>query len=250
MTLSPASIGIWDESQLRRRGRATPRPSRKTWGRYTSRRATDVRGAVSAGFRGALKQVVGRVVGDRENIGRMAGHRELDIALIGGLVEHLDRQDRRTLGDAQIGHHRIVGDLGTDGAMRHRHADAEPVLHRAKLDGPREVALSPGAEPGSEPETQALIALIRDLEPEAVVALHAPLACIDDPNDSELGRWLAERTGLPLVPDVGYPTPGSFGTWGAEQGLPVVTYEFGLVTPDEVSRVHVPVLVDLLQQPI
>lgn len=127
---------------------------------------------------------------------------------------------------------------------------SEPVLHRAKLDGPREVALSPGAEPGSEPETQALIALIRDLEPEAVVALHAPLACIDDPNDSELGRWLAERTGLPLVPDVGYPTPGSFGTWGAEQELPVVTYEFGLVTPDEVSRVHVPVLVDLLQQPI
>ena len=82
------------------------------------------------------------------------------------------------------------------------------------------------------------------------MALHAPLACIDDPNDSELGRWLAERTGLPLVPDVGYPTPGAFGTWGAEQGLPVVTYEFGLVTPDEVSRVHVPVLVDLLQQPI
>ena len=126
----------------------------------------------------------------------------------------------------------------------------EPVLHRATLDGPREVALSPGTEAGSEPETRALLALIRDLEPEAVVALHAPLACIDDPNDSELGRWLAERTGLPLVPDVGYPTPGSFGTWGAEQGLPVVTYEFGLVDPDEVSHMHVPVLVDLLQRPV
>ena len=125
-----------------------------------------------------------------------------------------------------------------------------PERPAASLDGRREGALSPGTGARSGPETRALIALIRDLEPEAVVALHAPLACIDDPNDSELGRWLAERTGLPLVPDVGYPTPGSFGTWGAEQGLPVVTYEFGLVDPDEVSHMHVPVLVDLLQRPV
>ena len=75
------------------------------------------------------------------------------------------------------------------------------------------------------------------------------LASIDDPNDSDLGRWLAERTGLPLVPDVGYPTTGSFGTWGAEQGLPVVTYEFGLTNPDAAAREHVPVLVELLTVP-
>ena len=131
-----------------------------------------------------------------------------------------------------------------------RYSQSDPVLHRSTLDAPRDVALSPGDSPGSEPETQALILLIRELEPEAVVALHAPLACIDDPNDSELGRWIAERSGLPLVPDVGYPTPGSFGTWGAEQGLPVVTYEFGLITPDEAVREHVPVLVELLTRPI
>jgi len=125
----------------------------------------------------------------------------------------------------------------------------DPVMHRSTLDAPRDVELSPGTVPGSEPETQGLISLIQDLEPEAVVALHAPLACIDDPNDSELGRWLAGRTGLPLVPDVGYPTPGSFGTWGAEQGLPVVTYEFGLTDPDAAAREHVPVLVELLTVP-
>ena len=95
-----------------------------------------------------------------------------------------------------------------------------------------------------------MIALIQELKPEAVVALHAPLACIDDPNYSVLGRWLAARTGLPLVADVGYPTPGSFGTWGAEQGLPVVTYEFGQTTPDGAATEHVPVLLDLLTQRI
>ena len=126
----------------------------------------------------------------------------------------------------------------------------DPVLHRYTLDAARDVALSPGDSPGSEPETQALILLIRELGPEAVVALHAPLACVDDPNNSDLGRWIAERSGLPLVPDVGYPTPGAFGTWGAEQRLPVVTYEFGLITPDDAAREHVPVLVELLTRPI
>jgi protein MpaA len=48
------------------------------------------------------------------------------------------------------------------------------------------------------------------------------------------------------VRDVGYPTPGSFGTWGAEQGLSVITYEFPLTTTDALVREHVPVLVDLL----
>ncbi|MGD8321403.1 MAG: murein tripeptide amidase MpaA [Gemmatimonadota bacterium] len=123
---------------------------------------------------------------------------------------------------------------------------AGPIMHRETMDDPRDVELSPGDAPGSEPETRALMALIEELEPEVVVALHAPLACIDDPNETELGTWIAQRTGMPLVPDVGYPTPGSFGTWARERGLPVVTYEFPLITPDAAVREHVPVLVDIL----
>ena len=122
----------------------------------------------------------------------------------------------------------------------------DPVMHRYVLDAPRDVALSPGSGPGSEPETQALMRLIDELEPEAVVAVHAPLACVEDPGDTRLGRWLAERTGLPLVASVGSSTPGSFGTWGAERGLPVVTHEFGLTNPDTAAREQVPAFVELL----
>lgn len=121
-----------------------------------------------------------------------------------------------------------------------------PVLHRETMDDPPDAALSPGEAPGSEPETQALMALVGELEPEAVIALHAPLGCIDDANGSALGQWLADRTGMPFVRDVGYPTPGSFGTWGAEQAIPVVTYEFALITPDDAVRLHVPILIELL----
>ena len=121
-----------------------------------------------------------------------------------------------------------------------------PVPHRSTLDDPRDVLLSPGPHPGSEPETRALIQLIRELHPKAVISLHAPLACIDDANASPLGKWLADRTGLPFVQDVGYPTPGSFGTWGKENGVPVITYEFEMTNTDAIVRTHVPVLVELL----
>jgi len=75
----------------------------------------------------------------------------------------------------------------------------EPVTHRSTLEEPSDVLLSPGNHPGSEPETQALMALITELAPDQVIALHAPLACIDDAGESPLGRRLAQRTGMPLV---------------------------------------------------
>lgn len=122
----------------------------------------------------------------------------------------------------------------------------DPVAHRSTMDDPQDVLLSPGSRAGSEPETQALLHLISELKPAAAVALHAPLACVDDDFNSPLGQWIAERTGLPLVEGVGYETPGSFGTWGAEQNLPIVTYEFPLCDTDAVVREQVPVLVELL----
>jgi protein MpaA len=130
-----------------------------------------------------------------------------------------------------------------------RNWQPNPVMHRSTLEDPSDIRLSPGAEPGSEPETRSLIALIEALEPKQVIALHAPLACIDDAGQSALGRRLAGRTGMPLVRDVGYPTPGSFGSWGADRGLPVITYEFPLAATEVLMRDHVPVLVELLTQP-
>jgi protein MpaA len=122
----------------------------------------------------------------------------------------------------------------------------DPVMHRFTHDASREIELSPGSGPGSEPETRALIDLVEELEPEVVVALHAPLACIDDDELGKLAHWLSEKTGLPLVSDVGYPTPGSFGTWGGEKGIGVVTYELPLTDTDTLVKGHVPVLAELM----
>lgn len=122
----------------------------------------------------------------------------------------------------------------------------KPVTHRSTIEDPSDILLGTGERAASEPETRALMSLIDELKPGAVIALHAPLACIDDANASPLGQRIAKRTGLPLVRDVGYATPGSFGTWGGERDLPVITYEFPLAATEVLMRDHVPVLVDLL----
>ena len=47
----------------------------------------------------------------------------------------------------------------------------DPVHYKSRANDARDIALSPGAAPASEPETQALIALIEKLKPRAIVTL-------------------------------------------------------------------------------
>src|SRR4051812_40928493 len=101
----------------------------------------------------------------------------------------------------------------------------ELVFYKTRANDARDIALSPGSKPASEPETVALLALLDRLKPRAVISLHAALACIDDAGASHLGRQLAERCALPFLTAIGYPTPGSMGTWASERGLNLVTWE-------------------------
>jgi protein MpaA len=122
----------------------------------------------------------------------------------------------------------------------------EPVHYKSRANDARDIALSPGAEPASEPETRALIALIDRLAPRAVVSLHSALACVDDSGASHLGRQLADRCGLPFLTEIGYPTPGSMGTWAGERGLNLVTLELEDASLYTLKDRHVPILIDLM----
>ncbi|WP_145544365.1 murein tripeptide amidase MpaA [Yersinia frederiksenii] len=110
----------------------------------------------------------------------------------------------------------------------------------------RDVVLSTGEYAGSEPETQALCALITQLAPRWVVSFHEPLACIEDPDSSELGARLAANFELPLVTSVGYATPGSFGSWCAERNLPCITAELPPISADAASESYLAALIELL----
>ncbi|MGC6487738.1 MAG: murein tripeptide amidase MpaA [Planctomycetota bacterium] len=123
-----------------------------------------------------------------------------------------------------------------------------PVCHRVFSEDPRDIQLSTGARAASEPETEALMRLVEELAPHTIVAVHAPLACVEDPHGTALGAWLAERSELPLVGSVGYETPGSFGSWAPEQGRRVITYELPVDSLEQHLRKLAPVFLELMQR--
>jgi len=62
---------------------------------------------------------------------------------------------------------------------------------------------------------------------EAVVAVHAPFACVN--YDGPAAAWaeaVSTACGWPVRPQIGYPTPGSLGSWlGIDRGIPILTLE-------------------------
>lgn len=97
---------------------------------------------------------------------------------------------------------------------------AAPVYSRSVLEADRDTKLLPGVSAGSEPETESLVRLIRNLNPRSILSMHAPMACIDASENTPLVKKCCETFCLPWLPDIGYPTPGSLGTWCKEQKSP------------------------------
>lgn len=93
----------------------------------------------------------------------------------------------------------------------------------------------PGATAESEPETQALVALIDQVGAERLVALHSTFRTMNwDGRGRELAEAMAQLAGYPAAGDIGYPTPGSFGSkYGRDRDLEVVTVEVPYLETDE-----------------
>lgn len=85
-----------------------------------------------------------------------------------------------------------------------------------------------GSSPASEPETKWIINLLEEINPDSILTLHAPLKCVNyDGPAKELAERISELCDYPVVADLGYPTPGSFGTYcGVERNTPTITLEY------------------------
>ncbi|ORM67146.1 murein peptide amidase A, partial [Pantoea wallisii] len=125
--------------------------------------------------------------------------------------------------------------------------NGETVYRWNSMADARDVVLSTGNAPASEPETRALCELIHQLKPGWVVSWHEPLACIDDPHNSALAHWLAQETQLPVVSSVGYATPGSFGSWCDDLSLPCITAEMPPISVDDATEVYLQAMINLLR---
>jgi len=90
-----------------------------------------------------------------------------------------------------------------------------------------------GPEPVSEPETLTAVEAINTYLPALVIQMHQPFGAIYP--DKNTPRHIAERmsgiTGYPVLEDIGYPTPGSLGSFVAEHKNKTmcITYELGRI---------------------
>ncbi|MGE0493758.1 MAG: M14 family murein peptide amidase A [Vulcanimicrobiota bacterium] len=84
-----------------------------------------------------------------------------------------------------------------------------------------------GPNAASEPETQAVLELYANLPPSRIVSIHLPFKTVNfDGPAAELAKAMAVHNGYPISEDIGYPTPGSFGTYmGRERNIPTITLE-------------------------
>ena len=93
----------------------------------------------------------------------------------------------------------------------------------------------PGPEPESEPESRALAALIAATGATRLIALHSPFRTVNfDGPARSLAERLAALNGYGVSDDIGYPTPGSFGSrYGRDLGLEVITLEIPAIAIEQ-----------------
>lgn len=86
----------------------------------------------------------------------------------------------------------------------------------------------PGSAPASEPEIQGVVELIQTLQPRLLIHCHSWEPCIVATGEQALrdARRLSRSSGYKMVPEIGYPTPGSLSRYGwHDQRIPVICIE-------------------------
>ena len=142
---------------------------------------------------------------------------------------------------------RLIPALNVDGLIRHRRLNGNGVdLNRnlgtrdwsPEIKNPR---YPPGPHANSEPENQALIRVIEDLQPVFILSLHSWEPVLNTNGDCAAeAEAIARLTHYRISPSIGYPTPGCLGTYaGIERPHPTLTYEIerGLA-PREILSLH------------
>lgn len=102
----------------------------------------------------------------------------------------------------------------------------------------------PGPNAMSEVENQYLVKWIQDEKPDVIYSLHSWKPMLNINGDLPEATEIAKHTGYIIDPDIGYPTPGSLGTYaGHELKIPTLTYEIERdITFDQIIKIHVPAI--------
>jgi protein MpaA len=91
-----------------------------------------------------------------------------------------------------------------------------------------------GGSSGSEPETIALMKVIEQYQPRLIISVHSmdePTNNYDGPAQA-IAELMSRLNGYPPKATIGYPTPGSLGSWaGIDRKIPMITLELPRTLP-------------------
>ncbi len=106
-----------------------------------------------------------------------------------------------------------------------------------------------GKSPASEIETQFVIDIINKYQPKAILTLHSPYKIVNyDGPAKEIAQKISDIIKYPIEESIGYPTPGSFGTYcGVERHIPTITLELDEEIPVEELEKPIFEIFDMLQ---
>lgn len=141
---------------------------------------------------------------------------------------------------------RVIRDVNPDGGAAGTRGNARGVdINRNWPASNFLPAAAHGPAPLSEPETALLHVEIRRFDPDLLVVLHSiasgPFVNHDGPSEASARAFVAAAAASDprwhVRPSMGYPTPGSLGTWaGVDRDIPTLTVEFDRGhAPDQAS---------------
>jgi protein MpaA len=86
---------------------------------------------------------------------------------------------------------------------------------------------NPGPKPLSEPENQFLVKLLDKYKPGMIISFHTWKPILNfNGNCKDIAEFMNGFNNYEMAGDIGYPTPGSLGTFGVEKyKSPVLTFE-------------------------
>ncbi len=161
--------------------------------------------------------------------GGFHGNEILGVQLVNRFAEYLYQEQQSNLTSRVI----LVPAVNPDGLVKAKRQNANEVDVNRNFPTSnwsrkyRSKKYFPGFASASEPETQAVMLLLEKYAPQRIISVHAPLAMVNyDGPALEIATEMAKFNNYPVAADIGYPTPGSFGTYaGKERKIPTVTLE-------------------------
>ncbi len=161
-------------------------------------------------------------------IGGIHGNEQISVDVASALAGLL-RHDPSLARGRQV---YIIPNANPDGYAKNTRANARGIDLNRNFEARnfKPSARSRGVMPLSEPEARALATVIQQVHPSLLISIHS----IDkgrhcnnyDGPAREIAQLMTRYNGYPAKDTIGYPTPGSLGSWvGGDLHIPMITLE-------------------------